>query len=121
MSVSDEECREVAARLAREAQAWSDTFPDEICYLGDASAVMQDLCVFVGLRGKVTCGCIFLRFAELIDRPTCRNVYDETECGCCENGFECSECGNRVEDIEHYRITGTFNYCPKCGREVVRE
>lgn len=109
--ISDKERREVAARLAREAQAWSDTFPDEIC----------DLCVFVGLRGKVTCGCIFLRFAELIDRPTCRNVYDETECGCCENGFECSECGNRVEDIEHYRITGTFNYCPKCGREVVRE
>ena len=64
---------------------------------------------------------VMRRLADLIDRPTCRNVYDETECGCCENGFECSECGNRVEDIEHYRITGTFNCCPKCGREVVRE
>lgn len=121
MTISDEERREVAAKLAREAQAWRDTFPDEICDLGDVSAVMQDLCEFAGLRGKVTCGDIFLRFADLIDRPTCHNVYDETEMGACENGFECSECGNRVEDLEHCCITGTFNCCPKCGREVVSE
>ena len=119
--ISNEERREVAAKLAREAQAWSETFPDAVFDLGDVSAVMQDLCEFAGLRGKVSIVDIFLRFAELIDRPTCRNVYDETEMGACANGFECSECGNRVEDIEHYRITGTFNCCPKCGREVVRE
>lgn len=64
---------------------------------------------------------VMRRLADLIDRPTCRNVYDETEMGACENGFECSECGNRVEDFEHYCITGTFNYCPECGAEVVHE
>lgn len=58
---------------------------------------------------------------ENIDRPTCLNVYDETEEGACKNGFKCSECGELVEDYEGYRITGTFNYCPKCGREVVDE
>ena len=62
---------------------------------------------------------VMRRLADLIDRPTCRNVYDECEMGACENGFECSECGEIVEDYEGYRITGTFNYCPKCGREVV--
>lgn len=61
----------------------------------------------------------FERLADLIDRPTCRNVYDENEMGSCVNGFECSECGNMVEDYEGYRISGEFNYCSKCGREVV--
>ena len=62
---------------------------------------------------------VMRRLADLIDRPTCRNVYDEHEMGACENGFKCSKCGEIVEDYEGYRITGTFNYCPKCGREVV--
>lgn len=64
---------------------------------------------------------VMRRLADLIDRPTCRNVYDETEEGACKNGFKCSECGELVEDYEGYRITGTFNCCPKCGREVVDE
>ena len=64
---------------------------------------------------------VMRRLADLIDRPTCHNVYDEHEMGACANGFECSVCGNRVEDFEHYCITGTFNYCPKCGAEVVDE
>ena len=61
--------------------------------------------------------------ADLIDRPTCRNVYDEVydeyEAGCCENGFKCSKCGELVEDCEGYRVKGTFNFCPNCGAEVV--
>lgn len=64
---------------------------------------------------------VMRRLADLIDRPTCRNVYDETEEGACKNGFKCSECGELVEDYEGYRITGTFNCCPKCEREVVDE
>lgn len=55
----------------------------------------------------------------LIDEPTCENVYVNAP-GCCDNGFECSECGEIVEDYEGYRITGTFNYCPKCRRKVVK-
>lgn len=59
------------------------------------------------------------KLVDLIDRPTCRNVYDENEMGSCINGFECSECGNTVEDCEGYCVNGEFNYCSKCGREVV--
>lgn len=59
--------------------------------------------------------------ADLIDRPTCRNVYDENEMGSCTNGFECSECGNIVEDYEGYRVSGEFNYCSKCGAVVVSD
>lgn len=78
--ISDTERREVAAKLSGEAQAWSDTFPDEVCDLGDVSALMQDLCHFAGLSGKVSCGDIFQRFADLIDRPKAKREtrqYDE--------------------------------------------
>ena len=54
----------------------------------------------------------------LMDEPTCENVYVNAP-GNCDNGFECSACGEIVEDYEGYRITGTFNYCPGCGRKVV--
>ena len=106
--ISDEERREVAAKLAREAQAWSDTFPDAVCDLGDVSAVMQDLCVFAGLRGKVACGDIFLRFAELIDRPTTSidvNKYGRAYCTNCGCDDWCL-----ADDSAHF--------CPECGAEV---
>lgn len=111
--ISDEERREVAARLAREAKAWSDTFPDEICDLGDVSAVMQDLCVFVGLRGKVTCGCVFLRFAELIDRPT------GTATKAADGYAVCRSCGaNFIVSIPaafRCEEESEADYCPCCG------
>lgn len=53
------------------------------------------------------------------DRPTCRNIYDEDEDGACANGFQCSACGHVVEDYEGYRVHGTWNYCPNCGKEVL--
>lgn len=56
----------------------------------------------------------------LVDEPTCENVYDENEFGACDNGFECSVCGCRVEDEEHYHVSGTWNYCPNCRRKVVK-
>ena len=43
---------------------------------------------------------VIRRIAELIDRGECENVYDENEMGACDNGFECSVCGCRVEDEE---------------------
>ena len=52
-------------------------------------------------------------------RGECENVYDENEMGACDNGFECSVCGCRVEDEEHYRVSGTWNFCPQCGRKAV--
>lgn len=55
----------------------------------------------------------------MVGRQTCRNVYDESKIGACANGFECSECGNVVEDGEGWLVNGIFNYCPECGREVV--
>ena len=113
--ISDQERREVAAKLREKKKDFFGVrsfFPQDIILYRSLYMQAIDECLPDG-------DCCFDGLADLIDRPTCRNVYDETEMGACENGFECSECGNRVEDLEHCCITGTFNYCPKCGREVV--
>lgn len=113
--ISNDERREVASKLRDKKSE----------FFGVRSFFPQDLILYQSLYLKAMdeclpdCDCCFDVLAELIDRPTCHNVYDEREMGACANGFECSVCGNRVEDFEHYCITGAFNYCPRCGREVV--
>lgn len=64
-----------------------------------------------------------LELADLIEGNqyggTCRNVYPNNEDHHCDNGFRCSACGDTVEDCENYRVSGTWNYCPKCRAKVV--
>lgn len=111
--ISDKERREVARKLR--------AIPHVDCF-GHDSINPTDLWRTIGFLRTVD-GRIpteEVRYlADLIDRPTCRNVYDESEMGSCKNGFKCSECKNIVEDYEGYCISGEFYYCPKCGREVV--
>lgn len=109
--VSDEERREIAKavrdRIWRNERSSCDVIFELSCIdaLGRCLSSNKDAALLL---------------ADLIDRPTCRNVYIETEgMSGCENGFKCSECGNTVEDYEGYRISGEFNYCSKCGAVVV--
>ncbi len=62
----------------------------------------------------------YAALADLIDRGECENVYDGSVQDSCDNGFKCSVCGCKVEDEEHYRVSGVWNYCPQCGRTVVK-
>lgn len=111
--ISDEERREVARKL-RSLDENIDGVP-LMCTKQEHNAM-----ALRAIRAVVGKGDVFHLLADLIDRPTCRNIYAETEgMGGCENGFKCSECGNTVEDYEGYRISGEFNYCSKCGAEVV--
>lgn len=113
MKISDEERRRVASHL----RELSET--DSLIYELKPSDLFYSSMLLMSIRAIVGKGDIFERLAELVDRPTCRNIYAETEKGGCENGFKCSECGNTVEDYEGFRISGEFNYCPNCGAEVV--
>ena len=61
---------------------------------------------------------VMRRIADLIDRGVCCNIYDESECGACSNGFKCSVCGEVVEDYEGYCVDGTWNFCPQCDKRV---
>lgn len=63
-------------------------------------------------------GNVFDYLADLVDRGECENVYDGSVQDSCDNGFLCSVCGCKVEDEEHYRVSGVWNYCPQCGRKV---
>ena len=113
--ISDAERREVAEKLSCEAQAWSDTFPDEACDLGDVSALMQDLCRFAGLRGKVSCGDIFQRFADLIDMPKAKRE----DAG---NYWRCGHCGafSRKDAVTNCFGVIPSRRCGNCGREWER-
>lgn len=63
---------------------------------------------------------VMRHIADLIDRGECENVYDGSVQDSCDNGFLCSVCGCKVEDEEHYRVSGVWNFCPQCGRRVVK-
>lgn len=113
--ISGSECRDIAAQL-RKSRDFVSSLP-KASLEQNAFDTFERVLELVHYDG----GNLFDYLARLIDRPTCRNVYDEHEMGACANGFECSVCGNRVDDFEHCCITGTFNYCPECGEEVVYE
>lgn len=63
---------------------------------------------------------VMSHIADLIDHGVCYNVYNEYAQDACDNGFKCSVCGCKVEDEEHYRVSGVWNFCPQCGRTVVK-
>ena len=112
MNTGDEKRREIAASLRESANiGGARTLKRE---LAKALGIHLDACTPEGSPTE-----ILRRLADLIDRETCRNVYNEDELPSCLNGFECDVCGNRVEDLEHCSITGEFAYCSECGRTVV--
>lgn len=125
MNISENERREVAGRLRNQLFFMSD---DRKWYEYDIESrecgnrAYRNIAAAVEVGGNFVSGNyihVVERLIGLIDRPTCRNVYDESRAGACANGFECSECGNVVEDCEGWLVNGVFNYCSKCGAEVV--
>ena len=105
--ISDAERREVASKL-RGLDEHIDGVPSML------PPQVHDAMALSAIRAVVGKGDIFHLLADLIDRPTCHNASG------CDDVFKCSECGNRVEDYEHYAVTGEFDYCSKCERKVER-
>lgn len=111
--VSDQERREAAARLrALDIHDWYD-YADEIESL--ESAIECN----VGQRFESQSW--WHRLADLIERPTCRDVSKQ------EGGFECSECKFKAEIVgedcnEYGEVFNTPlmpRFCPNCGCQVV--
>ena len=116
--ITDEERRQIAYRLRAEAVNWRDFAKDDTLFdMCDAAFVESILGAFQLSDMDMHVCEAFDMLAAIIDRPTCHNMYDENKG--CANGFTCSTCGHVVEDYEGYRVSGTWNYCPNCGAEVV--
>lgn len=58
---------------------------------------------------------IIMRLADLIDRPTCKNIADPYD----GSLFECSKCGERWELSCGSPADNHLGFCPRCGAEVV--
>ena len=57
----------------------------------------------------------YAALADLIDRPTCKNIADPYD----GSFFECSKCGERWELICGGPADNHLCFCPRCGAEVV--
>ena len=111
MTTNDER-REVAARLrSLDVHDWND-FMDEVDSLETAigCSIGQDW------QDQDW----WHRLADLIDRPTCRNVSEH------QDVFTCSECRCNVEIIgeecneygECFCVPFMPSFCPSCGMEI---
>ena len=104
--MTDEELNEIASSLRRTA---NDS-------LGGES--LQRALARITKAPATDWRTVMSHIADLIDHGVCHNVYNENAHDACDNGFECSVCGCRVEDEEHYHVSGVWNFCPGCGRMV---
>lgn len=106
--ISDQERREVAAKL-RDLDERIDGVPLMCTNQEHDAMALSAICAVVGKGG------IFHLLADLMDRPTCRNLSPKPA-----DVLLCSECGEHV-DIAYVETCDEYHakYCPNCGAEVV--
>lgn len=102
--ISDDKRREVAARMREIMRRYPHGFLDNM--------VAQSILDVMG-EGMT----IGETVADLIDRPTCRNLSMKPA-----DEFLCSKCGEHV-DIAYMDSCDDYHakYCPNCGARVVRD
>ena len=110
--INDEERKRAVAEL-REASTGAYRHVDSLDVIVNSIGVEVDGKFIHEVENET-----YAALADLIDRGECENVYDGSVQDSCDNGFLCSVCGCKVEDEEHYRVSGVWNYCPQCGRKV---
>ena len=114
LSISDEERRRVAALLRKEADGWAEDCSDTVtCESYDCYKFILNIADSADIDLSKPPSMLFDRLADLIDRPTCRNVSGD------QNRFECSECGFEMPIWDGDGGWLAFYFCPDCGAEVV--
>lgn len=107
---SNEERRNMARKL-RSLDEHIDGIPS-MCTKQEHNAM-----ALRAIRAVVGKGDIFHLLADLIDRPTCKNLATKPA-----DELLCSECGEHV-DIAYMESADDYHarYCPNCGAEVSDE
>ena len=110
MEISDEERRNMARKL-RSLDEHIDGMPS-MCTKQEHNAM-----ALRAIRAVVGKGDIFHLLADLIDRPTCKNLATKPA-----DELLCSECGEHV-DIAYVENADDYHacYCPNCGAEVIHD
>ena len=103
--ISSEERREVAERLRVYSRDFDFSDSDPFWYVSKVAFGDVDVHTYCS---------VFARLADLIDRPTCRNIGGEEGTNGEHYDFFCSACGYAGDFAEP-------NYCPNCGAEVVHD
>lgn len=101
------------AAIYENAKYFNDDQLDYFAIFGIAVvAAMDDS---VGLMGNGDVSGYLAALADIVERPTCRNMSMKTA-----DVLLCSECGEHV-DIAHMEICDEYHarFCPNCGAEVV--
>ena len=125
MEITNEECREVAERLRRQAR-WMNMNKDWY----DNDDLDQGNRTYRNIADSVEEGSNFgnhyeetvRKLADLIDRPTCKPKdrgmgYVDAVC----DSFWCPNCSFEIDVHigEDQHLTEAAKYCPNCGAEVV--
>lgn len=126
--ISDRERRGVAEELRLMCECEIPTVDmyallDETDRDHQACAIALYGAVGFAMNGAPSVRQAILRLADLIDRPTCRNVSGHRD------EFECSECRCKVESLTEYcnergeifHVPFMPEYCPGCSAEVVKD
>lgn len=108
--ISDVERRE-AARKLREIEELNNINAATDGELLDVIAYG----IGMGSYGGVLRSALLNKLADLIDKPTCKNIADPYDGGL----FECSKCGERWELTCGNLADNHLCFCPRCGAEVV--
>lgn len=108
MRISDEERREIAERLRVYSHDFDFSDSDPFWYVSKAA--------FGDVDAHTHCS-VFARLADLIDRPTCKNLAKKPA-----DELLCSRCGEHV-DIAYVESVDDYHarYCPNCEAEVIHD
>lgn len=109
MRISDKERRRAVAEL-REASTGAYRHVDALDVIAGSVGVEVD-----GKFGHEVENETYAAIADLIDRPTCKNIADPYD----GSFFECSKCGERWELTCGSPADNHLGFCPRCGAEVV--
>ena len=110
--ISDTERREIARKLREIEGRTTSELTD-----GELLDLLADKVRFGRCGSKCFDELLFGRIADLIDRPTCKNLAIKPA-----DELLCSECGEHV-DIAYMESADDYHarYCPNCGAEVCDE
>ena len=120
MAISDSDRRAAAQRMRKQLEYMRDHkgwYEYDLDALECGNTAYRNIAAAVEESGNLVSGNyirIVERLADLVDRPTCRNIGGEEGTNGEHYDFFCTACGYAASVTEP-------NYCPNCGAEVVHE